>query len=187
MARKVKKCTKCKKFKSISSFQNNATTKDGLQFWCKFCKNAINKRWKNKNPEKARLSVRNWELANPEKSRANVYKWKRNNPDKVKKSRVEWARRNKHKKNAKEAKRRAAKLNATPPWLSKEQLLAIENIYERATLITQVSGIPHEVDHIVPLLGKNVRGLHVPWNLRVISASKNAKKSNKHEFQKKEK
>lgn len=76
------------------------------------------------------------------------------------------------------AKRRAAKLSATPPWLSPVDLVEIEGIYNHAQVLTEITGSPHDVDHIVPLQGKNVCGLHVPWNLQAIPASINRSKSN---------
>jgi hypothetical protein len=77
------------------------------------------------------------------------------------------------------AQRRAAKLKATPKWLTTSQLDEIKAMYVLADELTKSTGIPHQVDHIVPLQGSNVCGLHVPWNLQVIAASKNASKGNK--------
>ena len=76
------------------------------------------------------------------------------------------------------AKRRAAKLKATPLWLTAADNILIENFYTRAKKLQEKTGIPYHVDHIVPLQGKNVCGLHVPWNLQVITAEENLKKSN---------
>jgi hypothetical protein len=77
------------------------------------------------------------------------------------------------------AKRRAKQLNATPSWLSNDDIINISKLYKEAKAISLSTGMPHHVDHIVPLQGKNVCGLHVPWNLRVIPATDNLIKSNK--------
>lgn len=71
--------------------------------------------------------------------------------------------------NALEAKRRAIKLNATPKWVNIED---IKKIYQNCP-----NG--YQVDHIIPLQGKNVCGLHVPWNLQYLTITENLKKSNK--------
>jgi len=94
------------------------------------------------------------------------------------KSRSFWASIPKHIRAALGAKWRAARIEATPPWLTEEMESQIAEKYRQAQAITQETGIPHEVDHVVPLQGRLVRGLHVPWNLRVISAEKNRAKSN---------
>jgi 5-methylcytosine-specific restriction endonuclease McrA len=69
--------------------------------------------------------------------------------------------------------------NATPPWLTKEQKLVIRNLYLSAMTLTKATGERYVVDHIVPLSNPDVCGLHVPWNLRVITQEENLKKSNK--------
>ena len=94
----------------------------------------------------------------------------------------EWHKSNKARKrykyNAYEAKRRARKLCATPSWLSKEQLIAIDNIYWLAKDVSTITGETYQVDHIVPLQGIDVCGLHVPWNLQLLPAKENAAKKN---------
>lgn len=77
------------------------------------------------------------------------------------------------------ARRRAKKLQATPPWLTDDHKKSIAAIYRRAVQLTKETGTEYHVDHIVPLAGRNVRGLHVPWNLQVITASENHRKWNK--------
>jgi len=74
------------------------------------------------------------------------------------------------------AKRRALKCNAMPLWADIDK---IRSIYIESQRITMETGIEHNVDHIIPLKGKLVCGLHVETNLRIITASENFKKSNK--------
>lgn len=84
----------------------------------------------------------------------------------------DYIKKNRGKYNAHTAKYRASKIKATPKWLTNEQLLEIENLYKKAKLLNL------EVDHIIPLQGQNVSGLHVPWNLQLLSKKDNAKKGN---------
>lgn len=76
-------------------------------------------------------------------------------------------------------KRELAKINRTPPWLSVEQLAEITAIYKERDRLQTETGEAYHVDHIVPLQGSNVSGLHVPWNLRIIPAYNNLSKGNK--------
>ena len=85
---------------------------------------------------------------------------------------------NKDKVNALAAKRHASKLNRTPSWLTKEDLEEIKDIYRMANRRSEVEGILYHVDHIIPLQGKNISGLHVPSNLQILRATENLRKSN---------
>lgn len=102
-----------------------------------------------------------------------------------KNSLAEWRKKNPERTRAKKAalqmKRKARKLNATPSWLTEKDYEDIQYQYTLANYFTWLSGgfVKHHVDHIVPLLGKNVCGLHVPWNLQVLMAHDNVRKSNK--------
>lgn len=74
------------------------------------------------------------------------------------------------------AARKARVRRATPPWCDRS---AIAAVYKVRVQKTKQTGVEHHVDHIVPLLGRNVCGLHVPWNLQVITAEENLAKNNK--------
>lgn len=132
--------------------------------------------WEKKNPEKARecnrkwrrsekgrQQARDWVAANPEKHRENVNSWKSKNPGSV----LESTR-----------NRQARKINATPSWLTDEHRDQMRAVYAEAKKLSQDTGIKHHVDHIIPLRGKTVSGLHVPWNLQILQESANCAKGN---------
>lgn len=76
--------------------------------------------------------------------------------------------------------RRRKHRQATPPWLTRKQKSEIRHLYQIAITMSRTTGEQYVVDHIVPLRGDSVSGLHVPWNLRVVTRTENLAKSNKH-------
>jgi len=91
--------------------------------------------------------------------------WRRANPERVRDS-----------KRADSAQRRAAILQRRPLWADRGLITAV---YDDAIKITRETGEPMHVDHIIPLQGAMVSGLHVHTNLQVIPAKVNLSKSNK--------
>ena len=76
------------------------------------------------------------------------------------------------------ARRRKHK-QATPPWVTRKQKTEMRALYQAAIHLSKTTGERYVVDHIIPLRSEVVCGLHVPWNLRVITQDENLKKSNK--------
>ena len=136
------------------------------------------KEWYERNKELTKERARAWALANPEKRKQSVDKWRNKNLDQHKTTNKNWNINNKPVKAALECKRRAAQLQRTPKWDINSNLIIAK--YQLAAMFTRETGVPHHVDHIIPLQGKNVSGLHVFSNLRVIPGVDNVKKSNKY-------
>lgn len=120
-----------------------------------------NKGWRAKNSEKITKQARAWRQANADKCNAFSRKWRAENRSHM---------------NRLKAKRRAEILQRTPGWLTEDDRWLINEIYELAALRTKATNTPWHVDHIIPLRGKKVSGLHVPANLQVIPAAENLKK-----------
>jgi len=160
----TKQCTKCKEIKDVSLFSKDRGTKDGLFRFCKPCQSIIRKNHYIKNKEHERTTNKQYIFDNKEQRDAYHKQYKKENYAKVLSN---------------NSKRRAARVNATPQWLTEEHHIEIEWFYEAAQALSKIKGMPYEVDHIHPLKGKNFSGLHVPWNLQILTAKENAAKSNK--------
>jgi hypothetical protein len=127
---------------------------------------ASEKKYRDKNAERINARVSAWQKANPEMNVARSRRYQKAHPEKIV---------------AAVQKRRAIKLNATPAWDRELTDFVTLEAADLARLRNKVFGFQWEVDHIVPLAGKNVCGLHTWTNLRVIPALVNRRKGNKHE------
>tara|TARA_R110000744_G_scaffold21626_10_gene55836 strand:- start:2265 stop:2867 length:603 start_codon:yes stop_codon:yes gene_type:complete len=196
-----KYCKSCDTSKDLDSFYNSKNCKDGKDTYCISCRkakresraseekvyqkeyrllhkdrrNAGNKAFRENNPN----YFQNWRNDNLIKCSHYNRQYKKDNPEKVKEiqRRLQKTYPQRYSKYASDY--RARKLNATPEWLSEEQNNEILLVYELARDCSLTSGLDYHVDHIVPLKGKNICGLHVPWNLQVLPAHLNRSKSNK--------
>lgn len=164
----MKHCYKCKQFKALDLFGKNKSKSDGLATECRDCKRAQDRDYAARNRERAKQKASDWYYNNKEyaliKNRLNSKKWRTENKDK---------------NSAKSNKYRASKLKATPNWLTKEHHTQIESFYWLAKLQKELTDDVYHVDHIVPLKGKTVCGLHVPWNLQLLKATDNIIKGNR--------
>lgn len=200
-------CKICKAVKDNQYNRNSEKQKETKKRWIANNPDKViekTRRYRAKNPDKVKEWDRRWRVNNPDKIKENNkkynkphresdVKWKIDNADKMTRYKREWKLRNPEKvladrvkrelekpefRRALTAKRRAAKLKRTPPWLTKDHLSEIRAFYNESKILTKITGVIHHVDHIVPLQGKTVSGLHVPWNLQVITAEENFKKNN---------
>lgn len=108
-----------------------------------------------------------------ERMRLKTREWASKNRDRKKEQDKAFRQANRSLVTSYKAKYRASRRNATPSWLTEEHWQQIRAVYAEAERLTSETGIPHEVDHIVPLQGRTVCGLHVPWNLRAIPKVQN--------------
>ena len=175
----MKHCPKCNQEKPFEAFYASSTHKSGYASWCKECEAERNRLKTQKYRDTRLVKAKQWRDKNKDKQAVAIKAWREQNPEKLKSIYKDWAQRNRDKVNAKWMQREAGKKNRTPDWLTVDQLWMIEQAYDIAAKRKQIFGFDWHVDHIVPLQGKTVSGLHVPWNLQVIPAVENQRKSNK--------
>lgn len=172
----MKQCTKCGEQKPLEAFAKDRSRRDGLQRRCRECNAVQQKAYREANPDYMKAHRE----ANREHYQARVKAWNEANPDYRKAYQKAYYEANYEanlaRKTANVRARKAGLGQATPMWADRE---AIAAIYAEAARLTEETGIPHHVDHIIPLKGRGVCGLHVPWNLRAIPAAENLSKSNR--------
>jgi len=124
-----------------------------------------------KNKAKAKEVHRKWEANNRDYRNKKSREWEIANKETIRETKKKYVSKNLHKYRFYCAKRHAAKIQRTPTW---SDIKAIRDFY-----LNCPEG--KEVDHIVPLQGKNVSGLHIMSNLQYLTKSENCQKHNKFE------
>ena len=190
----MKTCVTCKNTKYLSEFYKRKDSPDGYRNDCKDCRKARSlknfyadpdaKRAKNmeaywKRKEQNPDLQKNIYLKIREKSLAISRVYYSKHADEIKARQRLWSKQNRGAANALGKKYKLKKRNATPNWLTNEQVEHMQCLYKVAAMYTAEGLDIWHVDHIVPIRGKDVCGLHVPWNLRIITASENLRKGNK--------
>jgi hypothetical protein len=158
------KCYVCKQTFTQDCFNKDKQTKSGFARSCKVCHRKRAKQYYEKN--------------NVQVNENNLARYYSNHEDNKIKC-LQYYYNNKHTVFKNCAKRRCSKLLASPSWVDKKHEDRIGNIYKASINTSHRTGIQHHVDHIVPLQGKTVCGLHVWWNLRIIPAKINLSKGNR--------
>lgn len=159
-----KKCIKCLQIKTLDEFNKHKNKLHGRDSWCRVCKSIYRNRVEEAKTQKIR-----YELFKP-KLNQQCRDYKRKNPGII---------------NAINANRYASKLLRMPKWLTSDDKKLIKYFYTMAKiwrLILKVNlgvWIDIDVDHVVPMQGAIVSGLHVPWNLQLLPARINESKRNK--------
>lgn len=163
----MKTCSKCKETKEYSAFQKNKSNKDGYQYQCAACRvEGCAKYFSSLTREERDKRVKS------------AKEWKEKNADKVKETAKAYAKEHKAERAAAQTKRKANQQQRTPTWLTEDDFIRIKCFYQVAAMRNRESDTQWHVDHIVPMNGKQVCGLHVPWNLQVITATENLRKHN---------
>lgn len=167
LAINMKTCKRCLTDKEITLFNKDRSRKDGYHCYCKQCAKETKQVSYSKNKYHYVAKAKEWSTANPQKV---IEIRKKARQTHKAKRRSDWTHYN------------TRKLNACPLWLTDEQRQKIEDLYKFAKFMEELScnSITYHIDHIVPLRGKDVCGLHVPWNLQILNAKDNLSKGNRY-------
>lgn len=171
----AKTCSKCGESKPVEMFHKHRTNLDGYRGDCKVCRNQANKEHYKKNKARCLATRKAYYYANHEQQldyrkgrQQETYEQRRGYRQAYyETNKDDYRRRGRIASN----KRRASKIHRTPTW-SEEAYIA--QVYTQCP-----EG--HHVDHIIPLQGSNVSGLHVLDNLQWLTAEENMRKGNSHD------
>lgn len=148
---------------------------------CRPCVSAYNKVYREANADKIAAQKLEWKQANRDHVAAKDKAYADANPEKKTLARKKWIAANPGKDVAAKALNAQKRKKRIPTWLSEDDKWMVEQAYELAAVRSKMFGFKWHVDHVIPLNGKRVSGLHVPTNLQVVPWIDNLKKHNKFE------
>lgn len=164
--RTMRTCRRCGETKDESQFYAVKARPGSFYSRCRTCNNQIVAQWERDNKERKAARTAEYR-AKPEARKRAV------------EVTIAYHKRNPHKKQAQTVARRLAKEQRTPKWLTAEHKAQMAEVYNLARECRILTGDAYHVDHVVPLNGEFVSGLHVPWNLQVLPSDVNIAKSNR--------
>ena len=144
-----RECIRCNKVQELSKFNKQCTAKTGYRSICKACQAGEGREYYTRNVERRKATNAKYYEANKARTLE------------------------------RSSKRRASKINATPSWYNELDSLAFQEMREKCAILEDITGIPHEIDHIIPLQHEKVCGLHYHKNWQILTRAQNRAKHNK--------
>lgn len=192
-----KVCKVCNIEKSLDDYHKSKRHRDGRLNECRICYNKRildlkdsnpefrqrtiqnSKNYKKRHPEKVKKANELYRENNREFLRFSYSEYTKNNKEKVKEQKKRYVKDNPHMITKTKVRRRVAEKRAVPSWVDHDK---IKIVYLKAKWLESLTGMKYHVDHIIPLQGKNVCGLHCWANLQILEASLNCSKQNQESF-----
>lgn len=153
-------------FTGVACVQGHVADRRTRNGECIACRAERLSKWRTENTDAVKKHNSTQYAKHTQKIKDGIKKWAKNNPAKV----MAYTRASQTKRNLR-----------YPKWLTADERWMMQQAYELAALRTKLFGFPWHVDHIIPLQGEIVSGLHTPYNLQVIPGADNVRKSNKFE------
>lgn len=188
----TRSCSKCSGEFPLDCYQRDRQKSSGYRPDCKACcrakklldyaknkkiHNARSRAWERENRDRINERKRNKVRSDPvlrEKLLRKAAEYKQRNPDKMRAKDRAWMENNRGAHVAKGALARARRKRAAPAWLTPEHKARIRQLYDQA------ASLGCDVDHMCPIAGRDVCGLHVPWNLQLLARRENQIKGNRY-------
>lgn len=170
----LKRCGMCHTVKPIANFNGRRASPDGVAHSCQDCVRAAIAQWRVEHPG----AYSAWHQQNKDRKQQYWRKWSGDNQQRRQDNYKKWSTANHGKVIANVRRRYAAKMNAAAKWANRP---IVDAFYAEARRLTATTSVRHVVDHIVPLRSRIVCGLHVEFNLQILTHEQNQRKSNHHD------